>query len=111
ERILSLMQPFYEMAVREKDACASERIAAATLCCKLEERLAFLLGLDHPTQARIDVYQVEQAKEPDAHEQIRNALFRVKYGPNWKPGDSFGANGKLLAHERDADDENRENQD
>jgi hypothetical protein len=85
ERIMALMAPFYEMAVGGKGVCASERISAATLVVKCEERLGFLLGLDHPTQARVDVYAVEREREPSSHEEIRAAIMRVARGPNWQP--------------------------
>jgi hypothetical protein len=70
-RIESLMLPFYERATKDRD------VAAGTLCCKLEERLALLLGLDHPTQSRVDVYAVEAQKQPTQYEQIRAAIMRV----------------------------------
>src|SRR5215471_8593218 len=71
ERIMALMTPFYERATKDKD------VAAGTLCCKLEERLAFLLGLDHPTQARVDVYAVERQQQPSSYEKITAAIMRV----------------------------------
>src|SRR5215831_18234465 len=70
-RIEGLMLPFYEKAVRDKD------VAAGTLCCKLEERLALLLGLDHPTTSRVDVYQVEAQRQPSRHQRIQEAIMRV----------------------------------
>jgi len=68
ERILSLMVPFYEKAVKDKD------VSAGTLCCKLEERLSMLLGTDAPTQQRLDVYAVEAQQKPSQHERIRDAI-------------------------------------
>jgi len=68
ERILSLMQPFYDKAIREK-CCAS-----GTLVCKLEERLSLLLGTDAPTTQRVDVYQIEQQQKPSSHERVRSAI-------------------------------------
>jgi len=70
-RIEGLMLPFYEKAVREKD------VAAGTLCCKLEERLAMLLGLDQSPTTRIDVYQIQQEQQPSDYEKIRAAIMRV----------------------------------
>jgi hypothetical protein len=83
-RIEALMFPFFEKAVKDKD------VAAGTLCCKLEERLALLLGLDHPTTQRVDVYQVEEQQQPSGHEQIRAAIMKVARGPNWQPPDANG---------------------
>src|SRR5262249_39091371 len=71
ERILSLMQPFYDKAIREK-CCAS-----GTLVCKLEERLSLLLGTDAPTTQRVDIYQIEQQRKPSEFEQIRAAILRL----------------------------------
>src|SRR5262249_27566319 len=65
-RIETLLSGFYEKAVRDRD------VPSGTLCCKLEERLALLLGLDHPTTSRLDVYQVTQEQKPSEHEQIRD---------------------------------------
>jgi hypothetical protein len=75
-RIESLMVAFYEKAVKDKD------VAAGTLCCKLEERLSLLLGLDHPAQARVDVYQVEQQQKPSSYDQITAVLMNLKHGPS-----------------------------
>jgi len=44
-RIETLMAPFFERAVKDKDC------AAGTLCCKLLERRALLLALDQPVQS------------------------------------------------------------
>jgi len=55
-RIEALMLPFFERATKDRD------VSAGTLCCKLLERRALLLGLDHPTQSRVDVYQVGTAE-------------------------------------------------
>jgi hypothetical protein len=70
-RIEALMFSFYERATKDRD------VAAGTLCCKLEERLALLLGLDHPTTSRLDVYQIEPREKPDSFEKIYNAITRV----------------------------------
>jgi transposase-like protein len=70
-RIEGLMRPFYERATKDRD------VAAGTLCCKLEERLSLLLGLDQPTQSRVDVYQVEAQQQPSSHEKIRDAIMHM----------------------------------
>jgi|AmaraimetFIIA100_FD_contig_121_54697_length_2953_multi_3_in_0_out_0_4 hypothetical protein len=90
-RIESLMHPFYEKAVKDKD------VAAGTLCCKLEERLSLLLGLDAPTAQRVDVYQVERQQQPSEHEQIRAAIYAIARGnPDYQPGgDGNGSSGPL----------------
>jgi hypothetical protein len=71
ERILSLMKPFYEKAVRDLDC------AAGTLVCRLEERLSLLLGTDAPTTQRVDVYQVERQQQPSQHERIAAAINQM----------------------------------
>jgi hypothetical protein len=63
------MVPFFERATKDRDC------AAGTLCCKLLEHRALLLGLAHPTQSRIDVYQIEQRKQPSQYEQIKAAIM------------------------------------
>jgi hypothetical protein len=68
ERILSLMQPFYEKAVKERDT------SAGMLCIKAEERLACLFGLDQNPTQRVDIYQVEAQQRPSDHEQIKATL-------------------------------------
>jgi len=34
---------------------------------------------------------------PTGYEKIRDAIMRLKHGPQWQPSDSFGADGALLA--------------
>jgi hypothetical protein len=70
-RLEGLMQPFYERATKDRD------VAAGTLCVKILERRALLLGLDSPV--RIDVTQVEVPNAPTRHEKIREALMNLKY--------------------------------
>src|SRR5215472_6439304 len=83
ERISALMKPFYERAIRDKDC------AAGTLCVKLEERLALLLGLDQPVQSRIDVYQVQAEEQPTSFSKIHEMILRIgKRGD--PPGDGNG---------------------
>jgi hypothetical protein len=74
-RLEALMVPFFERAT--KGDCDVSAVAAGTLCCKLLERRALLLGLDQPTQSRVDVYQVEQRKQPSQYEQIKAAINRM----------------------------------
>src|SRR5262249_2399740 len=79
-RIEALMVSFYEKAVKDKDT------SAGLLCCKLEERLALLLGLDHPTTQRVDVYAVERQHELSDHEQIKRAILGMARGnPDYEP--------------------------
>jgi len=88
ERIMALMVPFFDKAVKDKD------VQAGTLCCKLEERLSLLLGLDHPVQAHVDVYAVEQRQQPSSYQKITETLMALKHGPHWEP--SSDGNGAAL---------------
>jgi len=69
-RLEALMVPFFENA-QKGDA------QAGLLCVKIEERLSLLLGTDHPTTSRVDVYQVEAAQKPSQHQLIHDAIMRV----------------------------------
>jgi hypothetical protein len=117
ERIVALMSSFYKKATKEKD------VSAGTLCCKLEERLSLLLGLDHPTTSRLDVYQIEAQKQPSEHERIRDAIMRManqqppaqraainlisKLGPEEALRRLTGGDGNGAVFAPSADDENR----
>jgi hypothetical protein len=79
-RIETLMAPFFERAVKDKD------VPSGTLCCKLLERRALLLGLDQSPTARVDVYQVEANQHPKSYERIRAAIYAVARGPNGRNG-------------------------
>jgi hypothetical protein len=93
-RLEGLMQPFYERATKDRD------VAAGTLCVKILERRALLLGLDSPT--RIDVVQLQAQEAPTRHERIREALMSLKYGPDWRPnGDDSAVD--LLSDSDDAE--------
>jgi hypothetical protein len=81
-RLEALMLPFFDRATKDRD------VAAGTLCVKILERRALLLGLDSPV--RIDVTQVELQQAPTRHERIKAALMRLKYGPDWQPPDANG---------------------
>jgi len=82
-RIEQLMAPFFERATKDRD------VAAGTLCCKLLERRALLLGLDQPTQSRVDVYQVQREGEPHEFDRVHDAILRIAR-PGWRPD---GGNG------------------
>src|SRR5262249_13313322 len=82
-RLEALMQPFFERAT--KGDCDVSAVAAGTLCVKILERRALLLGLDHPVQARVDVYAVEQQQKPSSYDRIVTTLMRLKHGEDWTP--------------------------
>jgi len=68
------MQPFYERATKGRD------VQAGTLCVKILERRALLLGLDSPT--RVDVVQTQARQAPSSYERITDVLMNLKYGPS-----------------------------
>jgi hypothetical protein len=76
------------------------------LYARLNERYCAMQGWSS-VHVHLDPYQAQVKEKPSQHLEIRNAIFRLKYGPAWKPEDSFDADGNLLPHERE-DDENRE---
>jgi len=76
-RLDELRKPFFEKA-RKGDT------QAGLLCVKIEERLTLLFGLDQSPTARVDVYQIQAAEQPRSHEKIREAIYRVARGPDWR---------------------------
>jgi len=71
-RLEGLMQPFYERATKDKD------VAAGTLCVKILERRALLLGLDSPT--RVDIVQMQAEQQVPRHEKIRQVIMNLRIG-------------------------------
>jgi len=83
-------------------------IDSGHLYARINERRCAMAGWTS-VNVRLDPYSAQVKEEPTEHEQIRDAIFRVKYGPQWQPSDSFDANGNLLAPPTapSADDQNR----
>jgi hypothetical protein len=71
-RLEGLMQPFYERATKDRD------VAAGTLCVKILERRALLLGLDSPT--RVDIVQMQAEQQVPRHEKIRQVIMNLRIG-------------------------------
>ena len=59
------------------------------MCVKILERRSLLLGLDAPT--KVDVVQLQVQQAPSNYEKIREAVFRLARGPDWKPNGDAGA--------------------
>jgi len=76
-RIEALMAPFFERAVNGD--CDAIAVAAATLVCKLLERRALLLGLDQPTQSRVDVFTIPSPNTPSGYQKITDVLMQLKH--------------------------------
>jgi hypothetical protein len=70
-RLEALMAPFFERATKDRD------VAAGTLCVKILERRALLLGLDQPIQSRLDVYQVSAQEQPNSFERLHDLILRI----------------------------------
>jgi hypothetical protein len=81
-RLDGLLETFYKRAI-------AGDVNSGTLCVKIIERRAFALGLDAPT--KLDVISIQAQKTPTGHQKIFEAIMRVKYGPQWKPGDGDGS--------------------
>jgi len=83
-------------------------IESAHVYARINERYCAMQGWSS-VNIRLDPYAAQVKEEPSQHEKIRDAIFRVKYGPQWQPSDSFDANGNLLAPPTapPADDENQ----
>jgi len=79
DRLDKLIEVFYKQAIEKVDA------QAGLLVVKILERKSALLGLDSPQ--KLDVVQVQAAEEPKRSDKIYAAIMRVKYGPQWNPGD------------------------
>jgi len=78
-RLDRLLEVFYKRAVEDVDT------QAGLLCVKIMERKAAMLGLDSPQ--KLDIVQLQAAKEPTRHEKITAAIMRLRSGP------SSGSNG------------------
>jgi hypothetical protein len=69
---------------------------AAHVFARVSERRSAVSGWSS-VNIRLDPYSAQVKEQPSEHQQIRDAIFRLKYGPQWQPSDSFDANGNLLA--------------
>jgi hypothetical protein len=85
-------------------------IDSGHLYARINERYCAMQGWTS-VNIRLDPYAAQVKEQPSQHEQIRDAIFRIKYGPQWQPSDSFGADGALLAPPVDDQngDQNRSN--
>jgi hypothetical protein len=79
DRLDELLRVFLKRAIEKGDT------QSGLLVVKILERKAALLGLDSPQ--RLDVVQIQTEQEPKRSDKIYAAIMRVKYGPNWNPGD------------------------
>ena len=69
---------------------------SAHVYARINERHCAMQGWSS-VNIRLDPYAAQVKEQPTQHERIRDAIFRLKYGPQWQPSDSFDANGNLLA--------------
>ena len=82
-RLDALTAPFFERAIKDRD------VAAGTLCVKILERRALLLGLDSPT--RVDVVQLQAQQQPSSYEKIKAAIMALKSANGQQPNDGDGS--------------------
>jgi hypothetical protein len=68
-------------------------IDSGHLYARINERYCAMQGWSS-VNIRLDPYTAQVKEQPSQHEQIRDAIFRLKYGPQWKPSDSFGADAR-----------------
>jgi hypothetical protein len=68
-------------------------IESAHVYARINERYCAMQGWSS-VNIRLDPYAAQVKEQPSQHEQIRDAIFRLKYGPQWKPSDSFGADAR-----------------
>jgi len=84
-------------------------IDSGHLYARINERRCAMAGWTS-VNVRLDPYSAQVKEEPTQHEKIRDAIFRLKYGPQWQPSDTFAPDGSLLASPStapSADGENR----
>ena len=72
-RLDRLLEVFYKRAIEDVDT------QAGLLCVKILERKATMLGLDSPQ--KLDIVQLQAAKEPTQHEKITAAIMRLTEQP------------------------------
>jgi hypothetical protein len=71
-------------------------IDSGHLYARINERYCAMQGWSS-VNIRLDPYAAQVKEQPSSHEKIRDAIMRLKYGPQWQPSDSFDADGNLLA--------------
>src|SRR5262249_54436049 len=77
-RLETLASEFYAIARRDKST------DHAHIFARLNERLAAMRGWTS-VNIRCDPTVAEIAERPTRHQKIREAVMRLKYGPDWKP--------------------------
>jgi hypothetical protein len=74
-RLDTLLAHFMRRAIEETDT------QAGTLCCKLLQRKAALLGFDQPATVRLDVQAVTEHEDGTSTERLLRALRRLRNDP------------------------------
>jgi hypothetical protein len=69
-------------------------IDSAHLYARLNERYCAMQGWTS-VNIRLDPYAAQVQEKPSSHEKIRDAIMRLKYGPQWQPPSD--GNGAALA--------------
>lgn len=82
-----LISEFYQRSLASNDAVSAQ---FATVAIRALERKHELTGMSAATRIDLQVTH-EPVKAPTRHEQIRAAVMRLKYGPDWQPNGGAGA--------------------
>jgi hypothetical protein len=83
-------------------------IESAHIYARINERYCAMQGWTS-VNIRLDPYAAQVQEQPSSFEKIRDAIMRLKYGPQWQPPSD--GNGAALAPPiaPSADDQNRSN--
>jgi len=75
-------------------------IESAHVYARINERYCAMQGWSS-VNVRLDPYAAQVKEEPSGHQKIFEAIMRLKYGPQWQPGDpgdgTIPGNGNALA--------------
>jgi hypothetical protein len=89
-RLEDLSGEFYTIAKRDLVSRTAEARDSVHLICRINERIAAMRGWS-PVNVRMDLHTVQAAEQPKSFEKIREAVYRVARGPDWRPDDGNGA--------------------
>jgi len=77
-------------------------VESAHVYARINERYCAMQGWSS-VNIRLDPYQAQVKEEPSGHQKIFQAIMRLKYGPQWQPGDpgdgtlALDSNGNRIA--------------
>jgi hypothetical protein len=85
-RLEDLSGEFFTIAKRDKDHDSAHLVA------RLNERICAMRGFS-PVNVRMDPLTVEVKQQPSHHEKLREAIMRLRGGPDWQPNGGDGQSG------------------